>query len=345
MSIDVLDRVREIDPLDPAEPHAWHSAETQARILGTAVASIETKESRRRILPIAAGATVVVAGSAGIAIAAGVLGGPAPDPIKAHLAELDRGMPADLRYAADVDNARAVAATDSGTLYLADLAGGGYCIEVAAPPSRPRGASCVTAAQEASMPLDVTAPIPGDAAPLLVGGRANDGRITRIQTRYADGGTSTVDFGIDRGWLLQIPDAERDSALTDGLTVVGLDDDARPIASAQVPPLRDDDPLGTAHDDQMPIFVATVSDGSDFTLVLAVRGRVNLPADGLVLRYPDGSRQAIPLDAEGRFDLRLPAARQDDFARTPGRLIATRDGKVVATAPVQSVAAARAAGN
>ena len=106
-----------------------------------------------------------------------------------------------------------------------------------------------------------------------------------------------------------------------------------------MPPLRDDDPLGTAHDAKQPIVVDTVSDGDDLTLVLAVRGRVNIRGDvQLSLRYPDGATTAVPVSDGGAFRVAIPADRQDAFADRPGRLVATRDGDVVATAPVASVA-------
>jgi hypothetical protein len=112
----------------------------------------------------------------------------------------------------------------------------------------------------------------------------------------------------------------------------------------QIPPLRDSDPHGTALDDRQPIFVSTVSDGSDFTVVLAVEGRVNVSGyAGLELSYPDGTVVSVLTEADGRYRLVLPVDRRDDFARAFGVLTA-RDsaGRVLATSPVGSVAAWRA---
>jgi hypothetical protein len=254
-------------------------------------------------------------------------------------------MPADLRYDPDLDHARAVAASGAATLYLADLADGGYCIEVATQGSRPRGASCVQSGRLASLPLDVTAPIPdSDTASLVVAGRANDERIATLEARYADGAVTRVDFGLDRAWLTTVPASERRTALTSGVTVVGLDPAGTTVATVRVPPLHDDDPLGTAHDADQPLVVTTTSDSDDLTRVLAVAGRVDLAAPvHLAIRFPDGAELAVPIAADGTFNVRLPSARQDDFATTPGILVAVRDGATVASKPIWSVAAWRAA--
>ena len=78
-----------------------------------------------------------------------------------------------------------------------------------------------------------------------------------------------------------------------------------------VPPLRDDDPTGTAHDSDQPIVATTVSDGTDFTKVLAIRGRVNLDGDvSLVLQFPDGS--TLPTEIPAFVGVLLAGA---DFAK------------------------------
>ena len=182
-----------------------------------------------------------------------------------------------------------------------------------------------------------------DTAPLIAGGRANADRIASIAIQYADGVTTAVDLGLDRGWLLEVPAAERESALADGLVVRGLDSAGVAVATVTVPPLRDDDPLGTAHDADQPLVVTTISDGDDLTLVMGVEGQVHLAGPvRLQVRFPDGSRLAVPVAADGTFRLLLPADRQDDFGTDRGRLVALRDGTIVASMPISSVAAARA---
>lgn len=338
----LLELVRAADPLDPAELASWSASD---RLLARAFASpAEELPRHRRLLPIAVGVLAASAGTVAVAVATGVLGGPAPDPVKAHLAELDRGIPADLRYDADVEHARTVAATGSGALYLADLADGGYCIEVASTGGSPRGASCVPRARLEGLKLDVTAPIAVDAqAPLLVGGRANDPRIARVFARYTDGTVADIPFGLDRAWLLEVPDAQRATALAKGVTVVGVDSTGTAVSTVHVPALRDDDPRGTAHDGKDPLVLTTTSDGEDLTRVLGIQGRVNLSGViTLQLSFPDGTMLAVPVAADGTYRVALPADRQDDFASAPGTLVALREGEVVASRPVLSVAGWRA---
>ena len=350
----LMERLRKADPVDSADVQGWWDGPVPLQIVdrvcsheGSAdqqSAITRGPDRRRRAVWVVALVLVGSAGAAGVAAAAGLLGGPAPDPITSHLAELDRGLPSDLRYRPNLDGARAVAATASATLYLADLADGGYCIEVASQLSRPRGASCVPASDLNGLPLDVTAPIPGDdTAPLIAGGRANAERIASIDIRYADGVTTAVDLGLDRGWLLEVPPAEREAALSHGLVVRGLDSAGVIVATVTVPPLRDDDPLGTAHDADQPLVVTTISDGDNLTRVIGVEGQVHLAGTvRLQVRFPDGSRLAVPVAPDGTFRLRLPEDRQDDFATDAGRLVALRDGTILASMPISSVAAARA---
>src|SRR5439155_83532 len=86
---------------DPGE--AWTTTAEPAR---------KRRRGRNRLVAVDA-AGVLVGGTA--AAATTILGRPAPDPVRAHLAELDEGMPPDLRYNPDLSNARAVAETTSGT--------------------------------------------------------------------------------------------------------------------------------------------------------------------------------------------------------------------------------------
>lgn len=350
--------IRSADPLGEADLDGWPDEATTHRVIDRIVASdpydsvvdpaaepVAGRARPRRVLTPLAGVLVLAVAGTGIAFATGILGGPAPDPVKAHLAELDRGIPADLRYNADVEGARAVAAADGGALYYAVLADGGYCLEVTSDGTTPRGASCVPAARLGSLPLDVIAPIAGQGSgPLFVAGRANDRHVSRLQARFSDGTTIAIPFGLDRSWLLAVPEPQRASALADGLSVLALDDSGATVTTVSVPPLRDDDPTGTAHDGELPLVLTTTSDGSDFTLVLGIAGRVNVPgAVNLELRFPDGTHLAVPT-SNGRFDLVLPGNRQHDFARAAGTLVALQDGVVVATARVGSVAYWRAHG-
>ncbi len=251
-------------------------------------------------------------------------------------------MPADLRYNPDLANARAVAATRSAALYAADLRDGGYCIEVATEGDRPRGGTCVHSSASTDQPIEVIAPIPANEdAPLLVGGHLNGANLTTLRVRYTQNTSQVVTLGLDRYFLLEVPGDQRAIALDDGLELLGLDADGRVAAHVSVPPLRDDDDAKL--DEKQPIFVSTVSDGSDFTLVLGIEGRVNVNGFAtLELTYPDRTTVAIPT-THGSYRFNLPTDRRDDFARAFGVLTA-RDssGRPLATAPVASVAAWRA---
>ena len=155
--------VRAADPLDPDELRAWTTSPSRERIardiLATPVERSRSSHCRRSRL-VAIVVAVILVGAAAAAAAATRLGQPAPDPVRAHLAELDHGMPPDLRYNPDLANAHAVAATASGTLYAADRADGGYCIEAASAAEQPRGGTCVSPAEASARPIEVIAPIP-----------------------------------------------------------------------------------------------------------------------------------------------------------------------------------------
>jgi hypothetical protein len=345
MTDTLLDTVAAVDPLDADELRRWQALRSFADLDLTSSSSdgtpVVTPGSRRRVrLGRAAIAGVVVVGlGVGAAAAATVLGQHAPARVQQHLAGLDAGLPVDLRLNPDVRDARAVATTAHGTLYLADLADGGYCLEVVSDGDQPRGAGCVRGSELAARPLEVNAPLPLDVtSPLLVGGRADDDAIASVQVRYADGTVAQLPFGLRRAWLLEVPTPQQTSGLADGVRILGLDADGRVISRVDVPPLRDDDPLGTAHDAEQPIVAETVSDSSDLTLLLGVHGRVNVPGATLSLRYPDGTTVALVVGKGGRFSYDIGTERQHDFADANGLLIARVNGKLVASVPVYSVA-------
>ena len=338
----VLERVRRVDPIREVDLRQWESTAEARRVFDLVVgSSLVERPQRHRARWLAGGAVVVTGALATAAAASGVLGGPAPDPVRAHLAALDAGMPEDLRLNPDVEHAMAVASTDSGVLYAADLKDGGYCLEIATEVDKPRGAACVTAARRGDRAIEVTAPIPsGPAAALLVGGRINDERVERVVVRYSDGTSNDVVLGLARYWLVEVPDSVHAVALTDGVVVAGIDADGLDVSTVAVPPLRDEDPNGTAHDNAQPVFVSTISSGDDLTLVLGVEGSVNAAgATTLELDYPDGTVTEIALASDGSYRFMIPPDRQSDFATSSGKLVA-RDasGAVVASASFTSVA-------
>ncbi len=338
----VLERVRRVDPIREIDLHQW-SASAEARQLFDHVvdSNVVDRPQRHRARWLAGGAVVVTGALATAAAASGVLGGPAPDPIRAHLAALDKGLPQDLRLNPDVEHAMAVASTASGVLYAADLKDGGYCIEIATEGDVPRGAACVTAAQLGDRSIEVTAPIPsGPAAALLVGGRINDEQVERVVVRYSDGTSNDVVLGLARYWLVEVPDSVRAVALTEGVQITGIDADGLDVSTLAVPPLRDEDPDGTAMDGLQPVFVSTISTGDDLTLVLGVEGSVNAAgATTLELDYPDGTTADIGLAPDGSYRFMIPPDRQSDFASSSGKLVAREaNGQIVASVSFSSVA-------
>ncbi len=341
----VLERVRRVDPIREIDLRQWSASPEARRVFGHVVGSSSVDRPRRRRARWLAGGAVVVTGAMATAAAAsGVLGWPAPDPIRDHLAALDEGMPQDLRVNPDVEHAMAVASTETGVLYAADLKDGGYCIEVASEGDRPRGAACVTASQLDDRAIEVTAPIPsGPDAALLVGGRINDERVERVVVRYPNGRSDDVVLGLARYWLVEVPDSERAIALTEGLQLAGVGADGRDVSTLLVPPLYDDDPDGTAYDRAQPVFVSTISTGDDLTLVLGVEGSVNVTgAATLELEYPDGTTGEIGLAPDGSYRFMIPPDRQHDFASSSGKLIAhDASGQIVASVSFTSVANSR----
>jgi hypothetical protein len=338
----VLERVRRVDPIREVDLRQWGASAEARRVFDLVVgSSLADPPRRHRARWLAGGAVVVTGALATAAAASGVLGGPAPDPIRAHLAALDDGLPQDLRVNPDVEHAMAVASTESGVLYAADLKDGGYCIEIATERDRPRGAACVSAAHLGDRAIEVTAPIPsGPEAALLVGGRINDERVERVVVRYPNGTSEDVVLGLARYWLVEVPESARAVALTDGAQIIGIDADGLDMSTLALPPLNDDDPDGTALDSAQPVFVSTISTGDDLTLVLGVEGSVNAAgAATLELAYPDGTTAEIALAPQGSYQFMMPSDRQDDFASSSGKLIA-RDasGQIVASVSFTSVA-------
>ncbi|MEO8267223.1 MAG: hypothetical protein ABI706_17105 [Ilumatobacteraceae bacterium] len=338
----VLERVRRVDPIREIDLYQWGTSAEARRVFDFVVSSsVVGRPRRHRARWLAGGAVVVTGAFATAAAASGVLGGPAPDPIRAHLAALDDGLPQDLRLNPDVEHAMAVASTASGVLYAADLKEGGYCIEIATEGDRPRGAACVTAARVGDRAIEVTAPIPsGPTAALLVGGRINDSRVERVVVRYPDGTSNDVVLGLARYWLVEVPDSVRSVALTDGVQIAGVDAGGLDVSTLAVPPLRDEDPDGTALDRAQPVFVSTISTGDDLTLVLGVEGSVNAAgATTLELEYPGGTSAGIALAPDGSYRFMIPPDRQSDFESSSGKLIA-RDasGQIVASVSFSSVA-------
>jgi len=307
----VLTIVRLADPLARAELDRWVQSDAPARIANRIVEGPAARAGHRRRRIAALAAVGVVVTSMGAAAAAGLLGRPAPEQVKAHLAELDRGLPADLRANPLLDTARSVAESPSATLFAANTADGGYCIEVVTVNDTPRGASCVTAADLTSRPIEVNSPIARGDEPVVLAGRVDVPGSRSLQIVDADGFTDDVAVTGEGYWITELTGARRQSALTSGVTLRAIDAHGASKAEAVVPPLADNPPPDSS---RPPIEVNTVSNGDDLTLVVAVEGAVHQPGTAsLDLIYPDGTRVPIRLGSDGAYRYTLPLERQHDL--------------------------------
>jgi hypothetical protein len=300
-------------------------------------ARLARRRHRKPIVVVASVASLVLT-AAGFGAAA-LLGWPAPPHVKQEIAAVDQGLPADLRLNPDVEHARAVAATEEATLYAASLRDGGSCSEIVTAGERGRGATCTTGAQAGSRPLDVVMPFDdhaGPDSPVVVGGRVNAEEGASLHVRYADGSSDPVPLGDDRYFLFEIPAAQRASVHASGLELVAYDRGGAVVGRATVPADWDDPAVP---DDQAPLYVGTRSDESDFTKVYGLEGHVSAPgASRLELEYGDGTRDVIPIQADGSYEYAVPASRVDDFMQ-PRRLVALDEhGREVASAWVAAVA-------
>jgi len=297
------------------------------------------RRRRRGLLRVAFPTTVVVAAASSAALAAGLIGSPAPESVKRDLREVDAGMPADLRQNADAEHARAAAVSAGSTVYFAPRAGGGYCAEMVTG-GRARGVVCSDAAESARRPISVTVPFTDpvtDRSPVSVSGHVSAPGAAAVQLVYPDGGSDAVDVSSDGFYVADVPAAHLKAVHEHGLLLVARSAGGDHLAQTVVP----DDAITPQNDRTPPDPIETdlLSDGSDFTKLLGVRGRVTIAGVArLELRYPDGAAVDVPLHGD-RFRIDFPAGRRDDFAHAAGKLIAyDAGGRRVASRAVYSVA-------
>jgi hypothetical protein len=352
MRRDVVELVRDADPVDPARLEAWARSPDASRIFDRIVQSDPASSqeasdvkggrpgrtrSRAARLTLLAAAILIIGG--GIAAAGSLLlGQPAPEKVRQDFRNLDAGLPADIQLNPNVVEAHSVAATGTSTLYYASLNDGGYCTEIVTAEG-PRGATCTTASQAGARPISMavpfTDPITPDS-PVSVGGRVNVSTAATLFIRYPDGTEDAIPFGESHFFVFDLPPAQLPAVHREGFELVVRDASGAQVGTALLP----SDWAAEMPDNVQPIFVSTISDGDDFTKVLGIEGNVN--ADGAVsleLRYPDGSVVKVPLAANGTYRMLLPADRQDDLYLVPGTLVAKdATGKELARAPVAAVA-------
>lgn len=343
--------VRKADPLTDGAIEAWRrspmAAAIRARVVTTeAPAAVDVERIARRtpvrtVALVAATVLLVGVGAAGAAL---LLGEPAPPAVKEDIGAVDAGFPPDLRFNPDVANARSVATTGRSTLYYAELKDGGHCTEIATSGVH-RGAVCVTAAQMRSQPIEVTIPFTSPVtpqSPVTIGGHVNVAGVSAVEIRYADGSSDPIALGDDAFFIFDVPTQRLPAVHQSDFTIVGLNEAGEEIAELAVPAIGVEPER--PNEDPAPIVVDTISDASDFTKVLGVRGRVNAPgAVSLEFRYPDGTTITVRLDRDGKYSFDIPTERQGDLFAAPGMLIARdADESEVASVPVAAVAFWRA---
>jgi hypothetical protein len=281
-----------------------------------------TRRRRRRVERTAGLAAAVTGLLATAALGAGaLLGRPAPESVKRSLAAVDRGIPADLRRNPQIESAHSVAVAGGSTVYFAQLADGGYCAELVTGKRR-RGAVCSTAAQTDKTPIGVTVPFTDpikDTSPVTVSGHVSVARASVIQLVYPDHAVDEVRISPERFYVAEVPDRHLAAVHRGGLLLIARRADGEALAQAVVPTDAISPPT-EAQRPKDPIEIDTISDGSDLTRMLGVRGTVHIPgATRLRLRYPDGHSAAIPLKGHAyRYD--VPRAHEGDFATAPGTI-------------------------
>jgi hypothetical protein len=336
--------VRDADTVTPGDRLGWAtSAEADAvlrKILASEIPAVDHTATHHRIARVILLAAALVLSAAAGAAAGEIIGRPAPATVQRDIANVDEGMPADLRLNPDVQDAQLVAVANEAELYSATLVDGGYCVEIVTIADGPHGAVCTPGSSVGGLPIEVTTPFTDPitaSSPIIVGGRVNVAAST-LEVRFFDGATEPIALGPDGFYLFVVPADELAGAHANGFELQARDATGLVVGSSSVPPSDTQSPRAT--DRLMPIFVSTISTHEDFTKVLGVEGRVNVEdATRLELRYPDLTTVRIPIDEQGRYHYVLPAGRQDALAERPGTLTAfNAKGDLVATAPVASVA-------
>src|SRR5439155_13575739 len=267
--------VREADPIDPAHVDAWRRSPAaraiRTRAPGEPVGVVGPRRLRRATAAALAAAILVVLG-AGVGAATVLLGKPAPPKVKEDLRGVDAGFPADLRYDPDVADARSVATTGTSTLYYARLKDGGSCTELVTS-GVPRGAVCTTLAQTRTEPIQITVPFNDPitvGSPVTIGGHVNVPGATSLEIRYGDGSIDPITIGDEGFFVFEVPSSHLGVVHASRFSIVAADAGGQEVGRADVPAILEE-PDGPIQD-TAPITVDTISDGSDFTRVLGVRG-------------------------------------------------------------------------
>jgi hypothetical protein len=309
---------------------------------------IAERDRRRRKARALALTGIALVCLSGLALAAATYdGSPAPDSVRKEIAGVDAGMPAALRLNPDVHNARSVAGSGASTLWVADLADGGRCLELTTtyyPDVRAPG--CSTGAELDSSPISAT--LPNDetsdpSAPVVIAGHVEPPSAVSLSLELAAGRSLAVAFGAQRFYVVDLTGADAADVRAHGVTLVADDAAGTEVARITVP--ADWDATGAEVAQATTSDVTTRSDDSDLTRVLGIDGVFRDPKPAsLELVYGDDASVAIAIASDGSFHYDVPHARQGDFM-TPQRLVG-RDGRgrIVVERQVAAVAFWRSEG-
>jgi hypothetical protein len=331
---------------DPAYPEQTYD-ELRTTLRAGVARLIAERDRRRRKLRLLGLVCAGFLALSGLALAAtAFVGSPAPPSVRSDLAAVDTGMPPALRMNPDVRNARSVATTGASTLWLADLAGGGRCLELTTtyfPDVRAPG--CATGAELDGTPIGMTLPNDGAAgpdAPVVIAGHVGPADAASLSLRLSDGRSVPIPFGGLRFYVVDLTGPDAADVRAHGVTLVAEDAAGREVARGTAPPDWD---AGAAEvERRTTVDVTTRSDDRDFTQVLGIDGVVRDPMPAsLALVYASGHEVDIALAPDGSFHYDVPADRQGDFM-TPRHLVG-RDaqGRVVLDRTVAAVAFWRSA--
>jgi hypothetical protein len=303
------------------------------------IAERDRRRRRVRALALTAGALLCLCGLA--VASATFVGSPAPRSVQDEFAAVDAGMPAALRMSPDVSNARSVASTGRSTLWLADLADGGRCLELTtAYFPHVRAPGCSTGTALALGPISAT--IPNDetsdpAAPVVIAGHVEPADAASLAIALGDGRKVPVPFGAQRFYVIDLTGADAADARSHGLALVAADRNGAEVARVTVP--ADWDAGSAEVDATTTADVTTRSDSSDLTKILGLDGVLRDPKPAsLEIVYDANTTVGIPLAPDGSFHYDVPQDRQGAFM-TPRRLVG-RDarGRIVVDRQVAAVA-------
>ena len=159
-----------------------------------------------------------------------------------------------------------------------------------------------------------------DSSPVTVSGHVSLARARVIQLVYPDHAADEVPISPARFYVAEVPERHLAAVHRHGLLLIARDADGEALAQAVVPTDAISPPT-EAERPKDPIEIDTISDGSDLTRMLGVRGTVQIPG-----------RHATPAPLPRRPLRRDPA----EGARLPLRRPAGARGRLRDARPARS---------